>query len=320
MNAKDTVQRLSRDIDEGLHQKDSAEWNGSPEYLELLGLSKALAGHDFSEISDKADVLDKIQNQVKMKEADKRMKVKNSIRRPAIIMASILVAGVLSVSFVKPSFAQEMLGRVLQKINLGNIIASQYDPEQEPPFPEKWKGKLFDKDGNKIESYTEKLGEVYTAEGELIVGSDGDELITKSQQEQRDQEATAKKLVVKEPAELEQYALFSVKLPKYLPEGFVFDHGEFYKDENGINGKYLDLFFTSEKKGTKIWMQQRYSDKETAYEMSSTGKMEKVSVSGVDAVMWDERNLDWEADGVLYGLSTKGLDRAEVLKIAESIR
>ncbi|OBZ09091.1 hypothetical protein A8L34_23395 [Bacillus sp. FJAT-27264] len=320
MNAKDTVQRLSRDIDEGLHQKDSAEWNGSPEYLELLSLSKALAGQDFSETSDKSDVLDKIQNRVKMKEADRKMKVKNNIRRPAIIMASILIAGVLSVSFVKPSFAQEMLDRVLQKINLGNIIASQYDPDQAPPFPEAWKGKLFDKDGNKIESYTEKLGEVYNANGELIVGFDGDELITKSQQEQRDKEAAAKKVVIKEPAELEQYALFTVKLPKYLPEGFAFDHGEFYKDENGVNGKYLDLFFSSEKKDTKIWMQQRFSDKETAYEMSSSGKMEKVSVSGVDAVMCDERNLDWEADGVLYGLSTKGLERAEVLKIAESIR
>ncbi|MFE4710900.1 DUF4367 domain-containing protein [Paenibacillus sp. NPDC056722] len=320
MNAKETVQRLSRDIDEGLHQKDSTEWNGSPEYLELLSLSKALAGQDFSETSNKSDILDKIQSRIKIKEADRKMKVKNSIRRPAIIMASLLVAGALSVSFVKPSFAQEMLGRVLQKINLGNIIASQYDPDQEPPFPEKWKGKLFDKDGNKIESYTEKLGEVYNANGELIVGFDGDELITKSQQEQRDKEAAAKKVVVKEPAELEQYALFTVKLPKYLPEGFAFDHGEFYKDENGVNGKYLDLFFTSEKKGTKIWMQQRFSDKETAYEMSSTGKMEKVSVSGVDAVMWDDRNLDWEADGVLYGLSTKGLERTEVLKIAESIR
>ncbi|MFC3749050.1 DUF4367 domain-containing protein [Paenibacillus sp. GCM10012306] len=320
MNTKDTVQRFSRDIDEGLHHKESAEWNGSPEYLELLDLSKALAGQDFSETSDKSDVFDMVQNRIKMKEADRKMKVKNSIRRPAIIMASILVAGALSVSFVKPSFAQELLDRVLQKINLGNIVASQYDPAQEPPFPEKLKGKLFDKDGNKIESYTEKLDEVYTAEGELIVGFDGDELITKSQQEQRDKEQAARLVVVKDPAELNQYALFTVKLPKYLPEGFAFDHGEFSKDEHGVNGKYLDLIFTSEKKGQRIWMQQRFSDEETAYERSSTAKLEKVSVSGVDAVMWDDRSLDWEADGVLYSLSTKGLDRAEVLKIADSIR
>ncbi|MNY82618.1 hypothetical protein D3C86_2248380 [compost metagenome] len=54
--------------------------------------------------------------------------------------------------------------------------------------------------------------------------------------------------------------------------------------------------------------------------MSTSGKMEKVKVNGVDAVMMNDRTLDWEADGVLYGITTHGLERSEVLKIAESIR
>lgn len=321
MKTKDSVEKFFRDIDGGLHHKEPDQWEGSPEYLELLELSKALAGKDFSSNSPRAAVLSKIRNRTQFEQEDRKMKIRHSIKRPAMILASILVAGVVSVTFVKPSFAQEMLDRVLQKINLGNIIVSEYDPNQATEFPEALKGKLYDKDGNKITSYTEKLDKVYNADGEQIVNFDGDKLITKSEQEKLDKEAAENVFVAKEQAELDKYALFKVKLPKYLPEGFAFERGEFYTSEKGaVNGKYLNLYFTSTKEGQEISMQLRYSDEETAYEMSTSGKLEKVQVNGVDAVMVNGRNLDWEADGVLYGINTRGLDRAEVLKIAESIR
>lgn len=38
-------------------------------------------------------------------------------------------------------------------------------------------------------------------------------------------------------------------------------------------------------------MHFRYSDKETAYEMSFDGKVEPLKINGVDAVMMDDRNL-----------------------------
>ncbi|KWX79739.1 DUF4367 domain-containing protein [Paenibacillus jilunlii] len=320
MKTKKTVQKFSRDVDAGLHHLEPAQWKGSPEYLELLELSRVMAGQDFSEASHKQAVLGRVRNKTYNQQEEKIMKMNAKLRRPVIILVSLLVAGVLSISIVKPSFAQELLDRALNKINLGNIIASQMDPDQAPPFPEAWKGKLYDKNGNKIEDYTKKLGEVYNAEGEQIVNFDGDKLITKSEQEQRDKEAAANRQIVKDPAELDRYALFTVKLPKYLPEGVAFDHGEFSKGEQGVNGKYLDLIFTSEKIGQKLSMQFRYSDEETAYEMSTSGKMEKVQVNGADAVMMDDRSLHWEADGVLYAMNTRGLERSEVLKIAESIR
>lgn len=237
-----------------------------------------------------------------------------------MIVASLLVAVIVGISFVRPSFAQEMLARVLQTVNLGHIIAHEVDPNYQPEFPEAWKGRLFDKDGHPVDSFDQKLGGVFNAEGEPVVNFDGDRLITPSEQEQLDKEGAAQKFVVKEPAELDKYALFKVKLPEYLPEGFAFDHGEFYKGGEGVDGQIVELFFTSGQTGRRIWMQLRSSSDDNAYEMSTDGKIEQMKIKGADAVLMNDSHLEWEANGVLYGLSIRGLDRAEVLKIAESIR
>lgn len=85
------------------------------------------------------------------------MKIKTQWKRPAMVMASLLVAGALSVSLVKPSYAQELLGRVLQSINLGNIIVHEMDTAEMPDFPKELEGKLFDKDGNVITADSKKL-------------------------------------------------------------------------------------------------------------------------------------------------------------------
>lgn len=316
---KDNMQEFAKAVDEGVHLKNTADWSGPAESLELLELGRALAGQDYSK-AHKAAVLAKVQSRTQLKQEAQQMKIKTQWKRPAMVMASLLVAGALSVSFVKPSYAQELLGRVLQSINLGNIIAHEMDTAQNPDFPKEWEGKLFDKDGNVITSDSKKVDEIYNAAGEQVVNFDGDKLITKSEQERLDKEAAERIVAVKSRAELDQYAMFKVKLPEYLPEGFAFDRGEFYKSEEGVNGKYVDLFFSSEHEGQDLKMQFRYSDKETAYEISTRMSIETVKINGVDAAMIDNRNLDWEADGVLYGISSHGLERDEVLKIAESLR
>lgn len=66
-------------------------------------------------------------------------------------------------------------------------------------------------------------------------------------------------------------------------------------------------------------MQLRLANEENAFSMATDDKVEQVKLKGTDAVLVGGRSLDWEANGVMYGLSTRGLDRAEVLKIAESI-
>jgi hypothetical protein len=107
-----------------------------------------------------------------------------------------------------------------------------------------------------------------------------------------------------------------------LPEGYEFDRAEFYKDDNGVveNSKYITLYFTNKKTGEKIYIPQRFADEETAYSTGAS-KVEEIKINGVDAVLYDDRNIDWEANGVIYGISAKGkITRDELIKIAESIK
>lgn len=283
-------------------------------------LGTYLARQDFSRESDPAAVLRRVQYRSNQKkQGEYRMKNRQRIRRPVMIAASVLLAAVVSVSFVRPSFAQEMLERVLKSVNLGHVEVVQMDGSHPKELPDALKGQIFDQDGNPVTSFDPMPKAIFNAAGEAIVRFDGDKPITKSEQEQRDKEAAEQVFTVKEPATLNQYAAFKVKLPEYLPEGFVFDHGEFYKDEKGVSGQVVELFFTSKDKDKRIWMQLRLANEENAFVLSTDDKVEQLKLKGTDAVMVRDRSLDWEANGVMYGLSTRGLDRAEVLKIAESI-
>jgi len=66
-------------------------------------------------------------------------------------------------------------------------------------------------------------------------------------------------------------------------------------------------------------MQQRHADEETAYEMSTNGTIENAKINGVDAVLNNGKAVDWEANGVLYGVTSASLDKDDLIKVAESI-
>lgn len=109
----------------------------------------------------------------------------------------------------------------------------------------------------------------------------------------------------------------------YLPDGYQFDKAEFYKDEDGVvnNSKYISLYFTNKNTGKYIYMQQRFADEETAYATGTDGKVEEIKINGLDAVLSDDRSIDWEANNTLYGLHGRGeINRSELIKIAESIK
>ncbi|MEK4036816.1 MULTISPECIES: DUF4367 domain-containing protein [Paenibacillus] len=320
MNSKDIQQKFSADLDESIYGAAN-DLKGAGEYKELLELGRVLAHKDFSEGSDKTAILNKARRKYAGQKEEKGLHTKHRLRRPAVMLATLLVVSVLSVTFVQPSFAQELLMKVLQTINLGHIVAHEVEFSADSNvIPDDFKGKIFDSKGNALVTLdaAQKAGDIYNADGEKIVGVEDGRLVTQSE---RDQEK-AELLIERDSSKLNEYTIFNVGLPEYLPDGYTFDRAEFYKDSNGevINSKYINLYFVNEATDEIISMQQRHADSETAYEMSTDGTIEKVKINGVDAVLVNGKGLDWEANGVLYGVTSASLDKNDLIKVAESIR
>lgn len=129
-------------------------------------------------------------------------------------------------------------------------------------------------------------------------------------------------LIVKEPDELNDYTCFNVILPKYLPEGYVFERAEFHRSGNEIvkNAKYANLYFVNGKTGKYLSMRQSFACEETVSSLSTDGKIDKIEINGMAAVLIKDRNIYWEFDGVIYSLYGIGeVKRDELIKIAESV-
>lgn len=321
MTKKSIEDRFSIDMDAYLNGVDRQNKSESEKYKELLEMGKALADNDFSENSNKKEVYDRTLKNISKYEGENIVKKSRKFKHPITKVASIALVCVLGFSIMRTASAQEFVGKVLKTISLGHITVSEDEPMEVKsfPVPEKFKGKIFDKDGNPIEEFPGKPEKFYTASGEEIAtfNLENGEIITVAEQDKMMEEET---LVVKDTSKLNDYTCFDVILPGYLPEGYTFDRAGFFKDDNGVveNSKYIELYFTNDKTGKFIYMQQRFADEETAYETGGS-KVEKIKVNGVDAVLYDN-SLGWEYNGVIYMLNGRGIAKDELIKIAESIK
>ncbi|WP_026476829.1 DUF4367 domain-containing protein [Alkaliphilus transvaalensis] len=322
MNRSGLADRLSVELDDylnGIPDKDKLD---SREYNELLEIGKGLIDMDFSKNSNKEAVYYRTLNRIEAVENSLSNKSQNWLGRGLVIAASFLLICSISFTLIEPSFAFNLMEKVIATINLGNIKVVQFEaPKEFPPIPEALKGKIFDQEGNPlVEIPVGYSGRVYTSEGKEIVGFSDGEIITIDMANANREENI---LVIKNPSALSEYTCFEVLLPSYLPSGYQFDRAEFYKDENGIvqDSKYINLYFTNYESEAYIFLQQRFSDEETAYELSTDGKVQLIKINGVDAVLSNNRGIDWEMNDTLYGLNGRGLiSKAELIKIAESIK
>lgn len=311
-------EQFSAELDGYLNGIDIPHKLEYEENHELLELGKNLAGKDFSKNSNKEAVLKKIQKNMYLNEGDFIMKRPYKIKRIAVVAACLAV---VMITLMQTTFAQELFEKIKNSISLGHITAVQTEPLSQTEahiIPDELKGKLFDKDGKPLEAFSEDVKEVFTAEGEKIVGFSNSEIVTETQREKEKE----RRLEIKNPEDLNKYISFKVILPGYLPEGYKFDRSELYKNEDGtVSEKYINLYFTNETTGKVIYMQQRIANEETAYEISTDSKIEKAKINGVDAVIIDDRSINWEVDKVLYSLSGGGeFSKSELIKIAESIK
>lgn len=312
---KKNIEDFSVDIDNYINRMDDLNAEHK-EYYELLQLGKSLASNDFSKDSNKDEIFNETSKKINRYRGEDSMKKSNRIKHTLIKVASFALVCILGISTVRTSFAQELVDKIVKTITLGHINIIEKEPlsSETFPVPEEFKGKLFDKDGNLIEEFSlDNPEKIYTVDGEEIDDLDFEkrEIIIAAEEDS---------LIVKDVEKLNEYTCFEVVLPKYLPEGYKFDRAEFYRNDNGVveNTKYISLYFTNEKSGEYIYMQQRFADKETAY---STGaeKIEQLKINGIDAVFYDNQ-LDWEDSGVIYMLNGRGIIKDELVKIAESFK
>ncbi|WP_127541229.1 DUF4367 domain-containing protein [Paenibacillus illinoisensis] len=283
MKVKGNNDKFLRDIEACEHGAAPGGLAGTEENRELLELGQALSGKDFSQYSNRSAVLFKVRAMNNKQEAN-TMKNKRGFKRPAIALSAVLAGGVLSITIAQPSFAQDIVDKVLASFNLGHIEVAQIEPQAQP---------------------TESTGkQSYKA----------------AKEGEQDPDIAEHILSIKDTTKLADYADFPVKLPQYLPEGYAFDRAEFYRDEEEVSGKYVNLHFTNKETKGSIYMQQRLPDEESAFETGTDGKIEELQLNGVKAILMDDRTLLWETKDALYSLSSGSVNRSEIIRIAESIR
>ncbi|RCX18140.1 uncharacterized protein DUF4367 [Fontibacillus phaseoli] len=322
INGKETEKQFGEDLDACLNGKAPASFNRPKEYQALLQLGERLAAADLGSEDHKEGVQRRLLQPTASRKAGAERKRNKFPKGLAVAAAFVLLIGVL---FAQPSFASGLLQKFVSTISLGHITAFQVEPPPEDasyPVPESLVGQLFDKDDQVLFEVNGKTGPMYTADGEEIEGIENGEIVTKAEAEAKLKEGIR---TLTDPAALDEYTNFKVGLPSYLPDGYAFDRAEQYVDEQGnTSPKYIDLYFTKGDSGKQIHIQERYADEETAYDQSTSGTIESAKVNGVDAVIINEKSIDWEADGILYSVMTKRMgepiEKSELIKIAESVK
>lgn len=288
MSQKKQHQGFAEELDSFL-KDDQKKALHSAEYRELFEIGQLLANQDYSKQGDKKAIYLALLNKADSEKEKRNMKTNKRIWKSfATAVASVALIGGISLPVIQPTFASEVMGKILHTISLGHITISQMEAPPENiavSIPENRKDQIA------VSSQDGPSHEVNT-------------------------------LIVQDSSQLDQYTMFNVLLPSYQPEGYTFDRAEFYKDEQGVvkDSKYITIYYKNQATGKEIFLQQRHADKETAYSGAFDAKIEATKVNDADAIMIGEHSVDWEANGVIYSLTAKELDREEVLKIAESIQ
>lgn len=288
---------------------------------DVKDIAELLKSQDFSQSSNKLVVRSKIITQLNKRE---RRTMKLS-KRTSIAFAVAIIG---TMSLMQTTFAQEAIENIKQILTTGHIVA-HVEEDEEMAVPESLQGKLFDKDGNAVAVITSNE-DLYTKDGEKVgyadikTGEVLNEAQAKERESKEDAEKQAETLVIKEADQLSNYTCFEVKLPTYIPEGFTFDRGEFYKGESSEvkDSKYASIIFKNAETGKEIYMQQRFACEETAYEMGVDQDAKMVIINGHDAILEKQGNISWETEEVMYSISGRkaGLTQDDVVKMAESIK
>ncbi|MDD4331374.1 MAG: outer membrane lipoprotein-sorting protein [Methanosarcinaceae archaeon] len=127
-------------------------------------------------------------------------------------------------------------------------------------------------------------------------------------------------------AEAKAKASFEILLPEYLPEGYVFNHSMVTNNSwiapEGQGIESVILTYENEEKASISLSESVYEEK--ARKAQGIALAENISVKGKEGkymeVFGDLKVLKWNIGEVELTISTSDLEKAELLKLAESIK
>ena len=251
-----------------------------------------------------ADEKDKQEVYVKMKK-----KQRKQYKKPAIAAACALLIATLPFT----SFGGGIVNTVRQAVSpSGRIVVNEDEPAVAIPFPEELKGKVFDKDGNEITDLEvlKKAEHVYSKDGREIVGSNYDDATGEVTFEYADEANPAA-----DKAPVEEIAKKLSFNPLVFSDKYNYVESEIFADPGTLSDY---VAFTYEKDGKTIYLNERISSPETAYETGGEGKIYEVNVDGVKVII-QGRDADFERDGLLVSISAEGADKDDLIAMVKDL-
>lgn len=269
--------------------------------------------------NSQVDVNQNLKNLYATDEKDKQevyAKMKNKQRKqykkPAIAAACALLIATLPFT----SFGGGIVNTVRQAVSpSGRIVVNEEEPAVAIPFPEELKGKVFDKEGNEITDLEvlKNAEHVYSKDGREIVGSNYDEATRTGEVTFEYADEVKKDTGDKAPVDV-----IAKKLnfnPLVFSEKYNYVESEIFADPGTLSDY---VAFTYEKDGKTIYLNERISSPETAYETGGEGKIYEVNVDGVKVII-QGRDADFERDGLLVSVSAEGADKDDLIAMVKDL-
>lgn len=246
--------------------------------------------------------------------AKMKNKQRKQYKKPAIAAACALLIATLPFT----SFGGGIVNTVKQAVSpSGRIVVNEedevtIDPEK-MPLPDYLKGKIFDQNGNEITNCKPLAEEeaLYSEDGREIVHTDynantGEVTFEYADEVKKD---TGDKAPVKEIAKKLSFN------PLVFSDKYNYVESEIFADP----GTFSDyVAFTYEKDGKTIYLNERISSPETAYETGGEGKIYEVNVDGVKVII-QGREANFERDGLLVSISAGGADKDDLIAMVKDL-
>ncbi len=265
---------------------------------------------------------------------DMKKLIRNHKKKIVLRIASTAACFGLIAAVSQTSFAKEIIGNIIKSISTGKNTYYQVEPpedgtesgekfiidyEDNGEISAKYFSgrKYYDKDGNIIENMPENDGvEVEIAE---ITAEENAAYVIKMSGEKNPVEKLKKEgwLTAESEEELmkfEEALGFKPLLPGNVPEGFFFA-GACMNDSGSL------LLYYKNGEENYISISERAVNDDKIITVSTDEEIREVKLSGGTAVFSGGRSLDWEADGVAFGIDGRGhLSEEELINMAEAMK